>query len=194
MRLALHRVLPPGERENPFDFLFGMGNISPTNFCPQTVASCWETREKSVHSIPAVGRRGRRIDFCGIDSIQQSAGRPRECVAPCLGPCCLQVRFQPLRALTVETVFIVIPFGVERRWTHVVLSAVGMSSHCSRDGVSPLQPAFAPRGVSCGHVLPSRCEEYRRSRRSGGKWALSFSTEQCVTISTSGSSCSAGRP
>ena len=26
----------------------------------------------------------------------------------------------------------------------------------------------------------------------GGKWALSFSTEQCVTISTSGSSCSAG--
>lgn len=28
-------MLPPGEPENPFDFLFGMGNISPDELCPR---------------------------------------------------------------------------------------------------------------------------------------------------------------
>ena len=98
-----------------------------------------------MHSIPAVGRRGRRIDFCGIDSIQQSAGRPRECVASHLMPCCLQVRFQPLRALTVETVTVVIPFGVERRWSLVASSAVGVLLYQCVESVSP-RHAFSAQG------------------------------------------------
>ena len=38
---VLHRafrppaMLPPGESEIPFDFLFGMGNISPDKLCPR---------------------------------------------------------------------------------------------------------------------------------------------------------------
>ena len=105
-----------------------------------------------MHSIPAVGRRGRRIDFCEVASIQRPIRRPRECVASHLGPCCLQVRFQPLRALTVETVTVVVSFGVETSIGDVVLSAVDILSHCSRDEVSPLRSRRFPRGGSGENV------------------------------------------
>ena len=108
-----------------------------------------------MHSISAVGDRGRRIDVDEVESTQRLNRRPRECVASDLMPCHFQMRFQPLWALTVEAVCVVIPFGVETSIGDVVLSAVDMLSYCSRDEVSPLQPMLAPRGVSCGHGLHS---------------------------------------
>lgn len=108
-----------------------------------------------MHSISAVGGRGRRIDVDEVESTQRLNRRPRECVASDSGTFCLQMRFQPPRTLTVEAVFIVIQYGVEGRWTHMVVSAVDMLLYRCRDEVSPLQPTFAPRGVSCGHGLHS---------------------------------------
>lgn len=148
-------MLPPGEEEIPFDLLFGMGNISPDVFALRTAAVRWETHEKRVHSISTVGRRGRRIDVDEVDAIQRPIRRSWSCVASDLMPCHFQMRFQPLWALTVEAVCVVIPFGVETRIGDVVSSTVGMLSYCSRGEVSPLQPTFAPRGVSCGHGLHS---------------------------------------
>lgn len=49
-----------------------------------------------------------------VDSIQRLNRRPRECGAPYLDTFCLQMRFQPPQTLTVEAVFIVIQYGVER--------------------------------------------------------------------------------
>ena len=69
------------------------------------------------------------------------------------------MRFQPPTALTVEAVCIVIQYGVERRWTLMVVSAVDILLYRCRDEVSPHVALAAPRGVSCGHGLHTQCEE-----------------------------------
>lgn len=69
------------------------------------------------------------------------------------------MRFQSPAALTVEAVFIAIQYGVEARWNLTTVSVVDILLYRCRDEVSPLQPTFAPRGVSCGHGLHTQVEE-----------------------------------
>ena len=156
MRLALPATFHPGEEEIPFDFLFGMGNISPDVFYPATLVSRWETWEESVHSISAVGGRGRRIDVDEVESTQRLNRRPRECVASDLMPCHFQMRFQPLWALTVEAVCVVIPFGVEGRWRLIVLSAVDILLYRRVESVSPRRAFSARWWADWGTLLHPR--------------------------------------
>lgn len=97
-----------------------------------------------MHSISAVGGRGRRIDVFMIESIQRPIGRPRRCRFALGGVSRVQMRFQPPATLTVEAVFIVIQYGVETRWTRMVLSAVDILLCRCRDEVSPRR-AFSAR-------------------------------------------------
>lgn len=153
---VLHRVPHPGEEEIPFDFLFGMGNISPDKLCPRAVVSRWETGNNLCSQCRVQQTLWRRIDVFMIESIQHPIGRPRRCRFALGGVSRVQMRFQPPDSAKTRDGCIVLQYGVEGRWTHMVVSAVDILLYRRVESVSPLQAFSARWWADWGALLHPR--------------------------------------